>query len=237
MAFTFIASAGNSDDASGTTLDCSSSLNVEAGDLLVAWTKNEGAPTTHAMAKSTGSPANTFTYDAADTEDHSNADLSGAFGYVLAAAADATATFRMTLGAARPYRRVLVMQFRPDGGETVTRDAGNNGQGNSSALSSGNVTTTGTDEVICGGYGEYGTRTASSEQVGGVAATEPAASPQGGYTAAWYLIATSTFTGAATATLDADTEWVCGAIAFKSEAVASDVTIVSKRMSGWQYSS
>ena len=42
MAFTFIASAGNNDDSSGTTLGTTATLNLATGDVVVAWHKWEG---------------------------------------------------------------------------------------------------------------------------------------------------------------------------------------------------
>jgi hypothetical protein len=234
VAFTFIASAGGTNDASGTTLDCSGSLNVADGDVLVAWCKYEGAgAATMAVAKSTGSPANTFTFNATDRKDHSNNDLSGGFGYLLSAAADATATFRLTLGAARVYRRLIVMQFRPDAGETVTRDTGNSAQGSATTVASGAITTTGTDEIVCGGYGEYLAATTTSELVNAGAAIEPAASPQGSYTSCWYRILTATFVaGQATASFVGGGEWVCAAIALKSEAAVGGRTTFNAHPTG-----
>lgn len=217
MAFTFIACVGGNDDASGTTLDCSATLNVAAGDLLIAHCEHDGTTTTFAVAKDSGSPANAFTFDAVNQIEASFNDLEIAQGYVLSAAADATATFRLTVGAARTFRRVLVLQFRPSAGDTVTKDGdGNKAQGNSTAPNSGNFSTTGTDEVVVGGYGDYSAQNTSSEQINSVAAIEPTGSPQS-FTSVWYRILTATFTGgAASATLGGAGDWLCGGIAFKA---------------------
>jgi len=48
MAFRFIASAEAINDAAGTTLDCSSSLAIVNGDLLVVACKHEGVAATFA---------------------------------------------------------------------------------------------------------------------------------------------------------------------------------------------
>ena len=214
MEFTFIASAGNNDDSSGTTLGTTATLNLATGDVVVAWHKWEGADTTVSCAKDTGSPANTHTLGT--KINHGNGDLSGQFTYLLSATADTTATFRQTLSASRPYRRLIVLQFRPDAGETVSLDVQNTGSGTSLTPTSGSITTTGTDEIVIGGYGEYSANSTSSETIGGTAATEPAASPQG-YSSAWYRILTGTMTGGtASGSIGSTQDWVCNIIAIKS---------------------
>lgn len=214
MAWTFIASAENINDASGTTLDCSSSLNVAAGDLLIAWAKHEGANGTFAMASVSGSPANAFTFDAADEENHSNTDLNGSFGYLLSAAADATATFRLTLGAARAFRGVIVWQFRPDSGKAVTKVAAAEGQGNSTAPQSGTISPTSADLVVVGGYAQYTNVTLSNRSINSVAADafqDAVASDM----SSWYRTLTTGFTnGRASVTQDVADDWICNVIAF-----------------------
>src|SRR5262245_35366012 len=124
MAFTFIAAAmGANDTTSVLTLDTTSTLNVAAGDLLVTWIKHEGASTTIASAEAGG--GNSHTFDAGDKVDHSNGDLSSAFGYKISATANAAYTGRATLGATRPFFSIIVFQFRPDASETVTKDTSN----------------------------------------------------------------------------------------------------------------
>ena len=168
MSFTFIAAVSGGNDAAGTTLDTSSSLNVAAGDTLAAWCGHEGANGTFAVAKTTG--GNDFTFDAEDEENHSNGDLNGSWGYLLSAAADATFTGRFT-SSSREFRRIIILQFRPDSGDTVSKDGSAAGQGTSTAANSGNFTTAGTDGMACGGYKEYTSATTSSELINGGAAT------------------------------------------------------------------
>lgn len=222
MAFTFIASAQGASESSGTTLDCntggsSGALNVAAGDSLVVWVKHEGASTTIAVADTGG--GNSFTFDAADKQNHSNGDLSATFGYLLSASADASFVGRLTLGAARAFRTIQVWQFRPDAGETVTKDQSNDAQGSSGSISSGNITTTGTDVIVVGGYGEYTANNSSAHQIGGVNATAVMQSQTAlaNFTASWYRILSATMTGAATCT-NSSADWIGAVIALKSEA-------------------
>jgi hypothetical protein len=215
MPLTFIAAVGGFDQTAGTTLDATASLNVAAGDLLIAWCKHEGAVGTFAVAKTTG--GNDFTFDAGDAVSHSNNDLHGSFGYRLSADADATFTPRLTTPS-RVFRILLCAQFRPGAGDTCTKDTSNDNFGTGTALTSGNITTTGTDEVVMGGYGPYTSTTTSSETINSVAATEPSPSPQdnGSF---WYRILTSTFTGGnAAGTLGASADWIGAVIAIKAAA-------------------
>ncbi len=221
MAFTFIAWASNaSDGTSATTIDTATALNVAAGDLLATWVKHEGAPTTIAVADTGG--GNSHTFDAGDKVNHSNTDLSATFGYVLSATADASFTGRATFGAAKPFRSIIVAQFRPDAGETVSKDTSATGQGNGTAVQSGTYTTSGTDEVTMGGYGEYVAATSSNHQINGVAADgvrKTDVTHGNNFTAAWYRILNATFAaGRSTCTAGSSGDWIGCGIAFKSVA-------------------
>ena len=216
--FTLIATAFGADGSGSTvsTVDTSTSLNVAANDVLVDWCKHEGATTSMATAKTTG--GNSGTFDAADKVTHSNTDLEAQFGYVLAASADATHTRRLSLGAARSYVSLITHQFRPDASETVSKDASNIGQGNGTAISTGNVTTTGTDAAGVGGYGEYVANVSSSHQINGVAATGVVHTNSiANFTASWYRILSATFTGNASCS-NSSGDWVAGIIVLKSVA-------------------
>lgn len=228
MPWTLIASAENEAAASGTTLDALTSLNVAAGDVLVGAFKHEGSVDTMSCASVSGAPANAFTFDAGDYISHANGDLHGIFGYRLSAAADAAATFRMTESAARPYRGMIIWQFRPDAGVTVSKDGSNTGQGNSTAPTSGTISTTGTDEVVIGLYAQYSNIVLSAREINNVAADgfEDAVATD---FSSWYRILTSTFsTGAADATQDFAFAWLCNVIAFTSVAGGSGGSVTTR---------
>lgn len=220
MAFTFVANSqgGSQNGGASATEDCTTSLNVQAGDVLVAWIKHEGAPTTIAVADTGG--GNSFTFDAGDKVNHSNGDLSGTFGYLLSASADASFTGRLTLGATRAFRTIQIWQFRPDAGETVTKDQSNDAQGSSGTINSGNITTTGSDVIVLGGYGEYVANNSSSHQIGGVNATGvlQASAISVNFSASWYRILSSTMTNGAATCSNSSADWVGAIIAIKSEA-------------------
>ena len=212
MAFTFIASATGTSDASGTSLACSSSLNIAAGDLLVALVRWESATTTPSIAGATNTltMVNTFSF--------ATAVGWGVMGYKIAASADGAETFTFSVAAARTWRRVIILQFRPDSGDTVTLDASNAfASGNSATIASGNISTTGTDEVVVGGTDTWVTFTASNVFINGSAATGSVFSlPHCGM---WYAKLTATFTnGNASLTSSVSQYWGADIIAFKSVA-------------------
>lgn len=224
MPFTFIDAAGATIGTPVTTLDATTSLNVAAGDVLVVWCAHDaGGVLTYAVAKNSGSPANAFTFDAGDMVNHSFGKPHASFGYLLNAAADAAATFRLTLsGTGDDEVSFIVMQFRPDAGETVTKDISNVGQGTGDPPVSGNITTTGTDEIVCGAD-VSSTGVHQNELINGVAATVPAASPKGGIHC-WYRILTATFAaGNATEDFAGAARWICNIIAIKSVAAGGAV--------------
>jgi len=198
-------------------LDATGTVSWLAGDAGVVWIKNEGGDrTVTSFQKSTGSPANAFTFPAVSGQTklvHSNTDLVGHFGYLLNASTDASCTMRLTLNTAASFVKFLMIQFRPAAGETFAFDVAKIGEAVSgTSISSGNVTTTG-DTVSVGSFGEYTGTTTSSEQINGVAATEPMTPLADG--TVWYRIITGTFTGAATATIGSSSEWLCGVLSLK----------------------
>jgi hypothetical protein len=231
--FVFMGAWTGTGGAGSTTLDLSLPMNVAAGDLLVAFAKSEGVGgTTYAVAKNSGSPANTFTCDAADVNLHSTTAIETAVCYNLAASADSSATFRVTFGASRDFRDLVVMQFRPQSGETVTKDASNKNSSSGTSTTSGTITTTGTDEVAVAFLGEFQPASSSAHQINAVSAAPlPGSSPVDS-SSFWYRILTSTFAdGQATATVTS-TDWCEHLIAFKSAAAAGVGCVASMTLLG-----
>ena len=153
----------------------------------------------------------TFTADALNSA--ANNDLRGRFFYLPASVRSGTVTYTATWSAARPWRRILIYEYSYTGG-SVTLDASNRATATSGTLSSGNLTTTGTDEVVFGAYGEYSAATTTGESVNGVLADQTVRS---GFASMWSKRFTAPFTGAAAATGNSAT-WIGNAIAFKRTA-------------------
>lgn len=212
--FTFVASASGASDGSSTTVATSSTLNVATGDLLIALVTYEDTGTTTVAI--TDGVSNSFTYDSGDEATDSTFIFVSPL-YRTAGVANATATFTATLGAARPYKRIVVMQFRPGSGETVSKDISGTREAASvgAAITTGTFSTTGTDGVVCGVAGIYTSGTWSADTINSVAADD-AATEQSAHM--WCRIVTAgltTVTGAAT--YSALSTWAATAIAFKAE--------------------
>lgn len=208
MGFTHIASISHIVAATTTTVVLDSTLNVVAGDLLVCFANWEDGTATVSVSDG-GSNSLTM------KTPHAGGGAWGAMGYKIAASANATATFTMTLGTARPYKTLLISQFRPDAGETVTEDASNTGAGTSGTThSSGTINTAGTDEVVIGAAKNYTGLTYTNEQIGGAAAD--GSLDEGNLSAIWYKIYTSTQSNIAASATGPSGDWVCDIIAFKS---------------------
>ena len=200
---TFARSGGAFSNGGGTTLSVQLT-GVQAGSLIVAYVKWEGAAGTATVSDGTGM----FTADAMNNA--ANGDLHGQFFYRLSSTASGNVTYTATWSASRPYRKLIVYEYTRSGG-TVVFDASSRATATSGTLSSGNITTTGTDEVVFGAYGEYASSNTNTERINGVVADRVV---RASYASVWSKTFTAPFTGAATASGNSST-WIGSAIAFK----------------------
>lgn len=219
-AFTFVASASGSDDASDTDVSTSSTLNIQAGDVIIAavqWEDN-GSATVSSFTDGT----NALTFDTGDDVHSASNEINLFPYYKLVASENATAMFTATISTSVPFKKMVVLQFRPGGCpsscETVTKDISgareNNGTG-SSTVSTGTFSTTGSDVVACGLGGMYTSGTWVSPVVAGSAATG-VEDPSG--IIGWCRIVTSPLsTQTASVSYTFSNTWAATAIAFKSE--------------------
>lgn len=215
MGWTKISDAGAFDSSSGTSLSCTSTLNVAASDSLIVLVGWEGGDTT--ITVSDGG-SNTFTIEPTH--------VTGVVGYILIASVNGTATFTATWGAERTWRRILVVQARPDSGETVTKDDGPADLiGSGTSIASDNINTSGTDEIIFGFGSAYFTgSTWSAQQIAGSAADASIfISGRTDVCCVWYKIFTTDPGDGinATATKSGPGEWYGGILAFKSVAAGA----------------
>lgn len=210
MALAFVRQNKNSAVDGTAVTTCTVTLpSVGAGSLIAVFLKYEGATTTTSVSDGT----NTLT---AKTEKaHTNNDVRGRWFFLESAGGSgSTVTFTCTFGAARSWWGLHVFEFSYSGTASFdVEPAGGGGQGTSTAPNSGSMTTTGTDEVVLGGYCNYSSSTISSPSVGGSAASGLQTDTIGDST--WYRILSATMTGAASATISPSGAWVCCAIALK----------------------
>ena len=139
--------------------------------------------------------------------------------YCLDCAANATAVITATNSTARGYRSIMVMQFRPSSGATISLDqALAVVAGTETALASPSVTTTGDDEVVIGFGKDYSAGSYADRQIATTAADQTVNQAVGTYVASmWSRILSGTITGAATATVAAN-YWLAGLLSIKSSA-------------------
>jgi hypothetical protein len=162
MAFTYVNSVYVATDSTVTSLDMTNTLNVQAGDILIAvvgW--EEAGSTSFSIAQTDGTTnvLTTFTEYTAGTPNY----LRG--GYILNASASASATFRLSIQPGTAYIRFAIYQFRSDAGTIALDVDPSYDHQTSTALQSGNISTTGVDIVL--GWTKYynGGTTTSAQQI------------------------------------------------------------------------
>ena len=184
---------------------------VGAGNLIVLWAKWEDSASGGITVSDGTSSLSLGTLRSPGTT-----GPRGQFAYLLVANSG-NKTYTVTWPSGALYKRLRIMEFSYTG--TASLDTQNTATGTSNAPLSGNITTTGTDEVILGGYAEYSAYSSSLFKVNSAAA---AGSVGGGatYAAEWYSIFTSTLanTNAGCTLSGSDGEWVCNVVAFKAVA-------------------
>ena len=145
---------------------------------------------------------------------HSNTDLHGAFAYLLVANSG-TRTYTITVNGFSLYERTVVFEYSYTG--TASLAGQNIGSGSGTACASGTVTTTGTNHVGLGGYGEYSAGALSSATIGGVA-RDRIVSASSNTASLWDRVSASAFTTATAAVTigSGGGAWICNMIAFKT---------------------
>jgi lysophospholipase L1-like esterase len=208
VALAFIASASGTN--TGTQIDCSSTLNLAVGDILVAAIAWQTGVSTVGIA--TTAPADSFTMLA--TANYITRDYQ-ALGYVVVGTANAAATIRATMGTSRESY-LSVLQFRPDAGETITLEAGPSAgsAGSGSLLQSGNISPTGNDFVVVAAGHNAAGFPLTGEQIADAAA---AGYVRNGKAGIWYSFFTANQTAIHGQASFADNDsWVCDILAIKS---------------------
>lgn len=200
----------NINGASGvTSLGCSLT-GVTAGSLIVVYGKHENGSSVTMTASDGTSTLN--------NDDPIQCDPGGVtcgrFFYLLSANSG-NKTYTVTYGTTVDFARVACMEYTYVG--TASYDASNRANGTDTTLESGNITTTGTDEVVFAAYGENSVATLTSPQINGASAHHITNLDY--LTAMWSSTFTATFTGQATAT-NVGSNWTGHIIAFKATTVA-----------------
>jgi len=180
---------------------------VTAGSLIVLWAKWEGSAANSNISVSDG----TSSFVIGSLGSLGTSVPNGQFAYLLSSSSG-NKTYTVTFPSGADYLRLRVAEFSYTG--TAAIDAQNVNGATSSAVTSGNITTSYANAVVLGAYSEYSIEAPSGQQISGVAAAGVIGAA-GTYTQMWYRLPTATFTGAATETLSGSGDWVSGIIAFK----------------------
>lgn len=208
--FSFVNKTHSSSSGSSTTQSVTLG-SVVAGNLVVVGWKSEGSNSTVS-----GISDGTSSLVVDGQTNHANSDVRWGFGHILSSVASGSVTYTVTHNIANTFFWTFAMQFSKAG--SVSLDVENGSQGTSTAVNSGNVTTTAAVSLALGGYSHYNAVTISSLLIGGSAADgSEAATPAVSESAMWYRILSSIMTnGAASGTLNSSSEWVSRILTFKA---------------------
>lgn len=219
-----IASAVGFASGSGTILDTSTALNVQAGDVLVAFAS---------WAQSNGSASIAQT-DAANPmlmmPDYSNYwSIYSRAGYVISAAAASSATFRFTITDAAVNRSITVLQYRPDANTTVHLHAAFAfGEGTGTAMATSALGLYG-DDVDAVAFAVRGTNAGSFSNLAINGATPDGTISNASIARAMRLHFTENDTSVtASGTLDSSDDWYMTLLSFRSVSISG--TAPSVRM-------
>lgn len=212
MAFALVG-AVDTNTTSGSDSTIAITRSVGAGNLVVMFAGHGSATTT--ITGSDGAALTTATIN--DTDPH------GRFLYRVAAGGGST-TYTITFGVAVNFRRMILWEFSYTG--TASLDVEDNtASGTTVTVTSGAVTTTGTDAVVIAAvYAAGAVDFAGAQTINGVAAssvTNPAGTGLGGF----HRILSATFaSGAAQTDLTGGggNPWIIPIIVFKAAAAAAD---------------
>jgi len=207
MSFTFNTSGVN--NAGGASASLTVALTgINLGDMVVMHVGADTSSTTPVFSGSDGT----------------SSFASGTFGeatvalcydqllYLLSSTVSGSVTYTASYTGSVVGASVEVYVFTPSSAVTFDIDTATNGANNGTSIASGNITTTGTDELVFGAAFSQNVPTYSAQQINGTNATGNIGTNYGN---TWYLHVTSTFTSNATCTSSANNWWIARAAAFK----------------------
>jgi hypothetical protein len=158
----FVASATGT-ASSGTTIDTSSTLDIQEGDVIVAFVAGDSIDD-HIVSVADTDSTNTLTLSGGSTE-----WWSIYAAYMVEASENDDSTFRATVdqGLGDPAE-LVVLQFRPASGETVVLDSGPNaaGSGWGGDPTSGDASISADDSLYVGGASNNQSPTLSNHEIG-----------------------------------------------------------------------
>lgn len=218
MSWTFVSSGGASTAGSATSIT-QNLTSVHAGDLAVIWAKWEGAAGSPTCSDGTSS----LTPWAPGVISQSGAEPFGCIWYLLASVATGTVTYTISLGAGRAFRDIEGMIWTPSAAASLDGTAQGAYKAPTTTPTSDNITTSGTDGLAFGVYGDFSGTTNTSPLINAIAADRFENGPTGHSSAIWAKTYSAGFTGPAKITAGASVDSLMGIIAFKIGAAATAV--------------
>jgi hypothetical protein len=204
MSFTLV-NSNSTFGAAGATTVATTVTGVGAGNLVVIYTGNNQPATMTVDDGGSDTPTQ-------DTINTGSGSVRTQFHYILSSVASGSVTYTCTFDVSASNRLIMVYVFSYTG--TCTFDQANrDGAASSPPVASGNITTTGTDEMCFGGLYSEGNQDMTALQINGTNVTAQVDNDRGTLS---YLAFGSTFTGQFTANQAVTSRWNAGLIAFKN---------------------
>lgn len=202
MAFT-LRSSNTVGTGSGTTAAVQLT-SIAAGDVVVVWAANGASVDINSVSDGTTS----LTL----LNQLSNGSLRTRIAYLLASVATGSVTYTITF-ASSVGANVCAAAFVPPSAASFDVDLATGVGGSGTAISSGNITTTGSDELVVGCASNENTAGYTAHLVNSVAADGNVIKNGASL---WWRFVSATFTGAATVTIDVSSRWSCHVVAIKA---------------------
>lgn len=214
MPFTFHLKNGSGASAGSTTATVVLT-GVSVGDLIVVAAKWESGVASAGTATCSDGTSSLTKWAPGELSAIANIDPRLVMFYLLSSVATGTVTYTVTFSGSMSFRDVIAMAYAPPSAASLDGTPVGAGAASGTAISSGNITTTGTDGVAFGSYAEFGS-SASAMNINGVAADQTQVAAGTANSQLWSKTYSGGYTGAATATISFSNSWLCGVIAFKA---------------------
>lgn len=221
--FTFVISCGAGGSGSVSSQATSACAGTHVSDLVAVEVKWEGGDTTVTCSNSVSNSTWVDAFVGAHVTDANGATTT--ICYTLSLVASGSVAFTATFGAARTFTDVGAIVYTPSA--TPTTDNGHQAIGAGATVNSGNITTTGTDGLAFGGFGETGAGvTIAGCAINSVVRDQVLQFGSGPRSAIWSKSYAAGFTGAATCAFASGGSWNASIAAFKI--VGGGATVVPK---------
>ena len=209
-AITYVQSANNNIDNTGQTSISVTFSSTGAGNLIAVLVSWEGATAGSTVSVTDG----TTSLTGGTQTDGCGGDCHSKWFYLTSANGGKT-SLTATWTAGRDYLDLQFWEFSYNG--KIQFDVEKSATGTATAVSTGSFTTTGSTEVVLGGYKIYSYINLTNPRVNGVAPDQSMIQSQNPtYTdSSWAKVVGAPFTGTVSATISGTSNWICSAIAFK----------------------